>query len=192
LNLKNVPRTAGDCEGGISREHYVSQSVFPNQSIFVRGLDWCLDEAKEIRIETLTGKILCKRHNTALSELDSTAGLAFNSIQDHVATTNQRQDMPHLNWAPKGVQPRNHLVRRDLFLGLVGPVENVIKSEVHDHVRDARLRQDVTIKPTQPAIARKIMQNPVAAKALIHHPHGAPCRSISQPSRQLIGVSALR
>lgn len=64
-------------------------------------MDWCLDEAKEIRIETLTAKILCKRHNTALSELDSTAGLAFNSIQDYVATTNQRQDMPHLNWAPK-------------------------------------------------------------------------------------------
>ena len=65
----------GDCGGGISREHYVSQSVFPDQSIFVQGIDWCLDEAKEIRIETLTAKILCKRHNTALSELDATAGL---------------------------------------------------------------------------------------------------------------------
>lgn len=25
----------GDCGSGISREHYVSQSVFPDQSIFV-------------------------------------------------------------------------------------------------------------------------------------------------------------
>jgi hypothetical protein len=39
----------GDCGGGISREHDVSQSVFPDQSIFVQGMDWCLDKAKEIR-----------------------------------------------------------------------------------------------------------------------------------------------
>ncbi|MGD0445103.1 MAG: hypothetical protein ABSA39_14310 [Edaphobacter sp.] len=91
----------GDCGGGISREHYVSQSVFPDQSIFVQGLDWCLDKAKEIRIERLTAKILCKHHNTALSELDAAAGAAFKSIQDYVATTNQRQAMPYLNWAPK-------------------------------------------------------------------------------------------
>ncbi len=51
----------GDCGGGISQEHYVSQAVFPDQSIFVRGLDWCLDKAKPIRIERLATKILCKR-----------------------------------------------------------------------------------------------------------------------------------
>jgi hypothetical protein len=27
----------GDCDGGISHEHYVSQSVFPDQSILVQG-----------------------------------------------------------------------------------------------------------------------------------------------------------
>ena len=30
----------GDCGGSISREHYVSECVFPSQSIFVRGLDF--------------------------------------------------------------------------------------------------------------------------------------------------------
>ena len=66
----------GGCGGGISREHLVSKCVFPDQSIFVRGLDWCLDEPKEVRIETLTAKILCKDHNSALSELDSEVGRA--------------------------------------------------------------------------------------------------------------------
>ena len=72
----------GDCGGGISREHYVSECLFPNQSIFVQGLDWCLDKPKELRIESLTAKILCKDDNAALSELDAAAGLAFSSMRD--------------------------------------------------------------------------------------------------------------
>jgi len=91
----------GDCGGGISREHYVSECLFPNQSIFVQGLDWCLDKPKELRIESLTAKILCKDHNAALSELDAAAGLAFSSMRDYATTTTERDQMPHLNWAPK-------------------------------------------------------------------------------------------
>src|ERR1035441_9295323 len=80
----------GTCGGGISREHYVSQSVFPNQSIFVQGLDWCLDKPKEVRIESVTAKILCRDHNTALSELDSAAGQAFKAIRDFADMTTER------------------------------------------------------------------------------------------------------
>jgi len=91
----------GNCGGGISREHLVSECVFPNQSIFVQGLDWCLDEPKELRIESLTAKILCKCHNSALSNLDTAAGLAFKAIRDYATTTSDRSEMPNLNWAPK-------------------------------------------------------------------------------------------
>jgi len=79
----------------------VSECLFPNQSIFVQGLDWCLDKSKEIRIESLTAKILCKDHNAALSELDAVAGRAFDSIRDYVAATTNRCEMPYVNWAPK-------------------------------------------------------------------------------------------
>jgi len=91
----------GNCGGGISREHYVSECLFPNQSIFVQGLDWCLNKPKEIRIESLTAKILCRDHNTALSELDAAAGLAFDSMRDYAMTTTDRGRMPYVNWAPK-------------------------------------------------------------------------------------------
>ena len=91
----------GNCGGGISREHLVSECVFPGQSIFVRGLDWCLNEPKEVRIETLTAKILCKRHNSALSELDSEAGRAFDSIREFARTKTERGKMPYINWAFK-------------------------------------------------------------------------------------------
>lgn len=91
----------GNCRGGISHEHYVSECVFPRQSIFVQGLDWCLEEPKELRIETLTAKILCKHHNETLSELDAAAGQAFNSIREFAETRINRSKTPSLNWAPK-------------------------------------------------------------------------------------------
>jgi hypothetical protein len=91
----------GKCGGGISHEHYVSECVFPNQSIFVQGLDFCLSEPKQLRIESLTTKILCKNHNSALSDLDSAAGRAFKEIEAYVATTNLRTKTPYLNWAAK-------------------------------------------------------------------------------------------
>jgi hypothetical protein len=90
----------GNCGGGISHEHYVSGCVFPNQSIFVQGLDFCLDKPKELRIESLTAKILCKDHNSALSELDSAAGRAFNAIREYVSMTTERAKSPYINWAP--------------------------------------------------------------------------------------------
>jgi hypothetical protein len=88
----------GNCGGGISREHYVSQCVFPDQSIFVQGLDWCLNEPKEVRIESLTAKILCRNHNSALSELDSEAGRAFSVIRDSVAGRMRNRDYVAGNW----------------------------------------------------------------------------------------------
>lgn len=70
----------GNCSGRISREHLVSECLFADQSVFVQGLDWCLDAAKEVRIESLTGKVLCEAHNRGLSELDAAAGDAFSAI----------------------------------------------------------------------------------------------------------------
>lgn len=91
----------GNCGGGISHEHYVSECVFPNQSIYVQGLDWCLDKPKPVRIESLTARILCRDHNSALSELDAAAGRAFESIGDYATTMTARDKMPYLNWATK-------------------------------------------------------------------------------------------
>lgn len=91
----------GNCGGGISREHCVSKCIFADQPIFVQGLDWCLSKPKEIRVESLTAKILCKDHNSALSELDTEAGSAFASMRDFAIMTTQRGKMPYINWAPK-------------------------------------------------------------------------------------------
>lgn len=91
----------GDCGGGITREHYVSECVFPNRLIFVQGLDFCLDRPKELRTESLTAKILCADHNKRLGDMvDWVAGDAFEKIRSFTALRIQRGKFPGVNWAP--------------------------------------------------------------------------------------------
>ena len=71
-----------DCCDTVSREHLISASLFPKSNkIFVQGFHWCQNETKEIGLSNLTSKILCRHHNSSLSQLDSAAGHAFNNFE---------------------------------------------------------------------------------------------------------------
>ncbi|MGP5119454.1 hypothetical protein ACTXJF_05220 [Psychrobacter alimentarius] len=67
----------GNCEGEITAEHLVSKSLFPDGIVFVEGFDWCKN-IKKVGINSLTRKILCKKHNNEFSILDSEAKYAIN------------------------------------------------------------------------------------------------------------------
>jgi hypothetical protein len=72
-----------NCSEQISREHYISRSVLQQLGTALRitGAPWLpAGESKEISIENLTAKILCDRHNEALSPLDAEAGHFFSSL----------------------------------------------------------------------------------------------------------------
>lgn len=87
-------RTENNCSTKISREHYMSASIlaqFPR--IHVTGLPGRpLNEPIEVPLKSLTAKILCQRHNSALSPLDDFAAKAFRSMGDAAAyaATHQR------------------------------------------------------------------------------------------------------
>ncbi len=70
-----------DCSRAISREHYISRSVlglFGDEGVTASGLPWIGDgEDKTVSVASLTGKILCTRHNRALSPLDAVAAKFF-------------------------------------------------------------------------------------------------------------------
>ena len=70
----------GDCEGEITAEHLVSKSLFPDGIAFVEGFDWCKN-IKRVGINSLTRKILCKKHNNDFSVLDSEAKYAINCFE---------------------------------------------------------------------------------------------------------------
>jgi hypothetical protein len=70
-----------DCSEEISQEHYVSRSVLEQigPKVKVAGMLWLDDDQTlETNVDNLAAKILCKRHNEALSPLDQEA--AFFSL----------------------------------------------------------------------------------------------------------------
>lgn len=88
----------GDCAEGMSGEHYISQSVFIHADIQVQGFSWCKDEPKQMRLETLKKRILCKKHNSQLSEVDAAAKASLISIRDAYALFNARGKLRERRW----------------------------------------------------------------------------------------------
>jgi hypothetical protein len=90
-----------DCEGKISREHLVSQSLFPEGNITVSGLHWCKDGPKTVGLAALTGKILCQKHNSELSELDTTVKQAFETFDESMQLFQARSKLQRRRWTIK-------------------------------------------------------------------------------------------
>jgi hypothetical protein len=86
----------GDCAGGTSGEHYVSDGVLDSESVTAIGLPWCRDEPKTIGLKSAVAHILCSKHNSDLSPFDSEASKLSKFLvksfrdphQDHTITLN--------------------------------------------------------------------------------------------------------
>jgi hypothetical protein len=87
----------GDCAEGMSDEHYISQSVFIDADIQVQGFSWC-KEPKQMLLETLKKRILCKKHNSQLSEVDAAAKASLVSIRDAWTLFNARGKLHERRW----------------------------------------------------------------------------------------------
>lgn len=74
-------RVLQDCSPAISHEHYISHGIlalFHGKGITISGMPWIPDDQrKRVSRASLTGKMLCERHNHALSPLDATAAEFF-------------------------------------------------------------------------------------------------------------------
>ena len=87
----------GDCAEGMSQEHLVSECLFEGD-INVMGLPWCKDAHRKMRIETLTDNILCRRHNTALSDVDNAAKHTLDTIGEAVDLYEKRKNVITRHW----------------------------------------------------------------------------------------------
>lgn len=80
-------KETNSCEGGISREHYLSKSILELMTdknvIGLTGLRWLQPgETKELGVNSLVSNCLCKGHNQSLSSLDSAALKFFSALKD--------------------------------------------------------------------------------------------------------------
>jgi|SRR3989338_6030787 len=79
-----------ECGGGVSREHYISDGIFDEKAITAFGLSWCKEKPLTIGLASAVSKILCKKHNEAVSQFDREAAklsrfLSANILDDPLA-----------------------------------------------------------------------------------------------------------
>jgi hypothetical protein len=67
----------GGCNGGISGEHIITESLFSGDIIGVHGMPWCREGHKFIGKAAYTANILCRKHNSDLSPVDDAGTNAF-------------------------------------------------------------------------------------------------------------------
>lgn len=89
----------GDCGEGMSREHVVSASLWDGPAIQVVGFPWCRTEPKTVGVPSLTAKILCRRHNSSLSDVDAAGARAFKTLRKAALLQDQRSKrQPRKRW----------------------------------------------------------------------------------------------
>ncbi len=70
-----------DCGGGLSREHYISRGLIDGPELQVRGMPWQTEEVARYSPDNLVARILCRRHNSAMSPLDEQAIRFFLAVE---------------------------------------------------------------------------------------------------------------
>jgi len=74
----------GECGRGRSREHYISDGIFDGELVTAVGLPWCREEPVTIGLKRAVAKILCAKHNAALSGFDAEAAKLSRFLQTNV------------------------------------------------------------------------------------------------------------
>lgn len=85
----------------------------------MQGFHWCTDAPVEIGIANLTAKILCKTHNSDLSDIDSGGAHAFNQFRELTRLKNVREGMKERRWTIKKYYVDGELLERWLLKTLI-------------------------------------------------------------------------
>jgi hypothetical protein len=91
----------GSCSDKITREHLVSRSLFMSDDVLVDGFPWCKDKPIKIGLSSLTAKVLCAKHNSDLSDIDTAGAEAFAVLREATGLSNFRSSFPKKRWTIK-------------------------------------------------------------------------------------------
>jgi hypothetical protein len=94
----------GDCSNKITGEHILTRGIFPQDEIYVQGLQWCPDELKLIGLASLTAKILCSKHNSRLSEMDTAAVQTAKAFREALDLGAFREQHKRTHWIRRRFQ----------------------------------------------------------------------------------------
>lgn len=119
----------GGCVGKLSGEHLVSEGLWDGPTVSVVGLPWCKDVPKDIGLGSLTSKVLCRAHNSALSPADAAGITAFDHLRVAARLGTERSKAPLAGWDIVQLEADGQLLERwflktAINLCLVQPTPN--------------------------------------------------------------------
>jgi hypothetical protein len=91
-------KSLGDCSDKMSGEHLVTAGIFSTDKVMVQGFSWCKDVRKEIGLNSLVRKVLCRDHNSQLSPLDDAVIGLFQALNDCTRLSDVRNSLPPRRW----------------------------------------------------------------------------------------------
>lgn len=85
-NPRCYGRSSNDCSEKVSREHWISAGIqrfiMGDGSLMWKGMPWLAGETREVSVGSGASRVLCARHNVALSPLDAMAETVFRRISE--------------------------------------------------------------------------------------------------------------
>lgn len=111
----------GNCGGGWTREHYISDGIFDGEIVTAFGLPWCKDKPMQIPLRTGVSKILCKTHNEALSPYDSEAAKLSIFLTSNIVDEPLKTEAIVLN----GALLEKWALKTCINLGFIGALDQV-------------------------------------------------------------------
>jgi len=101
----------GDCAGGQSGEHVVSECLWEGDAVSVLGGRWAPSVPKTIGLQAIKANILCATHNSRLSDADSEGGRAFDALRQFVFD----QQAVRRGLKEAGTEPIERIIDRTLL-----------------------------------------------------------------------------
>ncbi|MDP3029267.1 MAG: hypothetical protein Q8O04_07195 [Deltaproteobacteria bacterium] len=116
----------GDCSGGSSREHFISDGIFDETVITVFGLPWCKDQPVNIGLKNAVSKILCQTHNNQLSPYDSEAAKLSRFLSATVLDKPLKNEIITIN----GILLEKWSIKTMINLGYLGALDQPMHSKI--------------------------------------------------------------
>lgn len=91
--MKCYAASIGGCSTTQSVEHYVPQGLWQSEIITYEGFDWLNGESRQLPVKSVAANILCSRHNSDLSFLDSELQRFFRTLSDFHETQFSRSHL---------------------------------------------------------------------------------------------------
>ncbi len=101
--IKCYASSLGNCSGGQSIEHYISQGLFTNNMLTVSGQNWLDGKEKTISYRKAGLSILCVHHNKLLSPIDVAGSEFFKCLNDCASHNLRMANLPRSSLKPKRI-----------------------------------------------------------------------------------------